>query len=66
MTSEEKKSLKEVRQILLDKEDIYWEGLRDSEKKGYLWTYDYQVINECTNDWKVIVQTALDSYVIEK
>ena len=24
------------------------------------------VINECTNDWKVIVQTALDSYVIEK
>ena len=25
-----------------------------------------KVINECTNDWKVIVQTALDSYVIEK
>lgn len=66
MTSDEKKSLKEVRQMLLDKEDIYWEGLPDREKKGYLWTYNYKVMNECTNDWKVIVQTALDSYVIEK
>ena len=37
-----------------------------SEEKGYLWTYDYKVMNECTNDWKVIIQTALDSYVIEK
>lgn len=60
------KKLKEVRQMLLDKENIYWEGLPDREKKGYLWTYDYKVMNECTNDWKVIVQTALDSYVIEK
>ena len=29
-------------------------------------TSEEKVMNECTNDWKVIVQTALDSYVIEK
>ena len=29
-------------------------------------TNEDKVMNECTEDWKDVVQNALDSYVIEK
>lgn len=41
-------------------------SLKEANLADRMKQYDYKVINECTNDWKVIVQTALDSYVIKK
>ena len=68
MTSEEKRSLKEAN--LADKMKQYELETKLVPRTPIIarlvGNSFHRVCRNLTNDWKVIVQTALDSYVIEK